>query len=99
MRQKNYSSLAAKSSFQRLGERVRLARKARGYTLTDLESRCGVHRTTLSRLEAGDTGLTFTVFLCVLEALGCLSDVEAILSSPTTLDSSHAAVPRLDADF
>lgn len=99
MRQKDYSSLAAKSVFQRLGARIRLARKSRGLALTDLENRCGVHRTTLSRLEAGDTGVTFTVFLSVLEALGCLSDVEAILSSPISPDSSQAQAPRLDADF
>lgn len=99
MRQKDYSSFAAKSSFQRLGERVRLARKAKGLSLRDLESRCGLHRTTLSRLEAGDTGVTFTVFLSVLEALGCLSDIEAILSTPTSLESRLTPVPRLDADF
>jgi len=99
MRQKIGSSLAAQATFQRLGERVRQARKARNYTLRDLENRCGVHRTTLSRLEAGDTGVTFTVFLSVLEALNSLADVELIVSNPHPIDSRQTTTPHLDANF
>lgn len=99
MRHKPYSSTEALSTFQRLGERVRRARKSRGLTLTDLENRCGIHRSTLSRLEGGDIGVSFAVLADVLEVLGHLSDLEAILSSPEPEKIVSSTIPKLDSNF
>lgn len=99
MRHKPYSSQEVISTFQRLGERVRRARKVRGLTLSDLENRCGIHRSTLSRLESGDIGVSFAVLADVLEVLGSLSDLEALVSSPEADKIPATNIPKLDSNF
>ncbi|MBC7405362.1 MAG: helix-turn-helix transcriptional regulator [Cytophaga sp.] len=99
MRLKTFSSSDSQHTFIRLGERIKLARKAKKITLRELENRCGVHRTTLGRLESGDTTVSIAVLLAVLEVLGILSDLELIASSPTETDKSKKTVPQLDSDF
>lgn len=99
MRLKYHTSLSAEASFKRLGERIRAARKHKRLTLNDLENRCGVHRTTLSRLEAGDPSVSFAVLLAVLEALGFLSDIEAVISSPAKAIPAAKKIPELDRNF
>jgi ribosome-binding protein aMBF1 (putative translation factor) len=101
MRQESdFTSLQVREFASRLGERIRLARKARKLSLQRLEQMCRIHRTTLGRLERGDTGVSLGVFLTVLESLKELSDVELILSQPQALkDKRKASTPILDADF
>jgi transcriptional regulator with XRE-family HTH domain len=101
MRQEtDFTSLQVREFSARLGERIRLARKARKLSLQELERMCRVHRTTLGRLERGDTGVSLGVFLTVLESLKELSDVELILSQPQTpKDQRKPTIPILDADF
>lgn len=100
MRQKSSASFESQQSFLRLGERFRLARKARGLTLSMLESKCGIHRTTLGRLERGDLGVTAHVMLAVLEALQELADVELLLTDPAApRHTRERKTAVLDSDF
>lgn len=99
MRQKSFTSNFSQATFARLGERIRRTRKARRITLQQMEARCGVHRSTLARLEAGDMGVSFAVLAAVLEALGKLSEIEALLSNPEATYPLPPEIPQLDADF
>jgi transcriptional regulator with XRE-family HTH domain len=101
MRQtKDFISYPALAAFTRLGERIRIARKARKLTLSQLEQKTRIHRTTLGRLERGDVGVSLGVFLSVLEALNQLSDAELILSKPELLQHRRVSSPPvLDQDF
>jgi len=95
-----FISLAVIETVQRLGERIRLARKARKQSLSQLEQVCRIHRSTLGRLERGDPGVSLGVFLTVLEALQELPDVELVLSHPETSRHKRAvAKPVLERDF
>jgi transcriptional regulator with XRE-family HTH domain len=96
----DFISLQASEFAVRLGERIRRARKVRKLSLVQLEKLTRHHRTTLGRLERGDTGVSLGVFLTVLESLQALSDVELLLSRPGPEgDERKAAVPVLDPDF
>lgn len=92
--------MIARSACERLGTRVRTARKSQGLTLEQLERKCGVHRTTLGRLERGDTHVSFAVVLAVLEALGELADIELLLARPDVPRHRRTPPPiKLDTDF
>jgi transcriptional regulator with XRE-family HTH domain len=54
----------------RLGEHIRIARKRRRMTLDDMANRMFVNRKTLSRLEAGDPGVSLGVLASALWVLG-----------------------------
>ncbi|MDO9201432.1 MAG: helix-turn-helix domain-containing protein [Hydrogenophaga sp.] len=53
-----------------LGQRIRIARLRRGWSVADLASRAGINRNTLSALELGKPGTAVGVCLTVLWALG-----------------------------
>ena len=96
----DFTSLSVVDAAKRLGERLRLARKSRKKSLAELELICRIHRTTLGRLERGDTGVSVGVFLTVLEALNELADVELVVSQPSTPKYARAVkVPILERDF
>jgi transcriptional regulator with XRE-family HTH domain len=101
MRQKrDFATPAITESMLRLGERIRTARKARRLTLSDLEQRCRIHRTTLGRLERGELGVSVEVLLTVLEALDELADVELLLSQPDKPGHQRTTgVPVLEQEF
>lgn len=54
----------------RLGQRIRLARIRRGWSVADLASKAGINRNTLTALEQGKTGTSLSVCFTVLWALG-----------------------------
>lgn len=95
----DYHSTAVLDAARRLGERIRLARKAQGRSLVELEQACRIHRQTLARLERGDPGVSMGVVLTVLEALRKLADVELLVSQPGAAASGFAALPPLERDF
>lgn len=101
MRQSSdFVSLNVFETLRRLGERVRVARKAQKLSLSDLERSCRIHRTTLGRLERGEPGVSISVLLTVLEHLGVLSDLELVLSTPEQPKRKReAAKPTLFTDF
>lgn len=95
-----FNSFAVHGAAQRLGERIRTARKAQKRSLVDLERTCRVHRQTLGRLERGDPGVSLGVFLSVLEALRELPSVELLVHQPDTPTHLRAGVNSpLERDF
>lgn len=58
-----------------VGENIKLARKRRKLTTTQVAERAGVARSTLYLIEKGDTGVTFGGYLNVLRVLGLQDDV------------------------
>jgi transcriptional regulator with XRE-family HTH domain len=95
-----FSTAAVIHSAQRLGERIRLLRKAKRLTLTQLEGMCRIHRTTLGRLERGELGVSISVLLTVLETLGELADVELLISQPALpAHQRRTRPPVLEQDF
>lgn len=62
-----------------IGEQLVAWRKLQNLTTEQLSERAGVTRTTLRRLEHGDPGVGFDVFLSVLRALGQLDRVVEVL--------------------
>ena len=53
-----------------LGQRVRIARIRRGWSVADLASKAGINRNTLTALELGKPGTAIGVCFTVLWALG-----------------------------
>lgn len=53
-----------------LGQRVRIARIRRGWSVADLASKAGINRNTLTALELGKPGTAVGVCFTVLWALG-----------------------------
>jgi len=58
-----------------LGENIRLARKRRGLTATQVSERADIGRSTLYMLEKGSPGVTVGNLLRVLAALGMEKDL------------------------
>jgi transcriptional regulator with XRE-family HTH domain len=54
----------------RLGQRIRIARIRRGWSVADLASKVGINRNTLTSLELGKPGTALGVLFTVLWALG-----------------------------
>lgn len=52
------------------GERVREARKARGFSQERLGERCGLHRTYIGHIERGEVNPSFRNVLLVAHGLG-----------------------------
>lgn len=97
---KSFTPFPVLETAERLGERIRNTRKAQKLSLVQLEKNCRIHRTTLSRLERGEPGVSLGVFLTVLESLQELSDVELILSQPDKPKHQRvASSPILKRDF
>jgi transcriptional regulator with XRE-family HTH domain len=53
-----------------LGQRIRVARIRRGWSIADLASKAGINRNTLSALELGKPGTAIGVCVTVLWSLG-----------------------------
>ncbi len=68
-----------------LGQRIRLARIRRGWSVVELAGKAGVNRNTLTALELGKPGTAMGVCVTALWALG--------------LDKTLAAVADPDADL
>ena len=68
-----------------LGQRIRVARIRRGWSVADLASKAGINRNTLTALELGKPGTALGMCATVLWALG--------------LDKTLDAVADLDGDL
>jgi len=69
---------AAARQLERLGERLRLARKRRRISAVLMAQRVGVSRDTLHRIEKGDPVVGLGTYLRVLRVLGLDADLDAI---------------------
>ena len=61
-----------------LGENIRLARKRRGLTTTQIAERADISRSSLYAIEKGSPGVTIGYFLRVLAALGMEQDLARV---------------------
>jgi len=66
-----------------LGENIKLARKRRGLTTSQVAERAGIGRTTLYHIEQGAPGVTLGNLLRTLAALGLERDLERVASDDT----------------
>ena len=64
-----------------LGQRIRVARIRRGWSILDLASKAGVNRNTLTALELGKPGTAIGVCFTVLWALGLEKSLDAVADS------------------
>lgn len=62
----------------RLGQRIRVARIRRGWSVADLANRAGINRNTLTALELGKPGTSVGVCFTVLWVLGLEKSLDAV---------------------
>lgn len=70
--------LAAAERVVRLGQRIRVARLRRGWSIAELAEKTGVNRNTLAALERGKPGTTVGVCFTALWALGLDQSLDAV---------------------
>ena len=61
-----------------LGQRIRVARIRRGWSVVDLASKAGINRNTLTALELGKPGTAIGVCFTVLWALGLEKSLDPV---------------------
>jgi len=61
-----------------LGQRIRVARIRRGWSVVDLASKAGINRNTLTALELGKPGTAIGVCFAVLWALGLEKSLDSL---------------------
>ena len=61
-----------------LGQRIRIARIRRGWSVVDLANKAGINRNTLTALELGKPGTAVGVCFTVLWALGLEKSLDAV---------------------
>ncbi len=86
-------------SLQDLGERVALARRARGLTQRDLAHLAGVGASSIVALEKGHPGVALGTLARALDALGLLAEMDELLAPQrdpalTTFATNQLRRPR-----
>jgi DNA-binding XRE family transcriptional regulator len=66
-----------------LGQRIRVARIRRGWSVVDLASKAGINRNTLTAMELGKPGTAIGVCFTVLWALGLEKSLDAMADPDT----------------
>lgn len=91
----------------RLGERIRIARIRRGWSVLELATKAGINRNTLTALEQGKPGTAIGVCFTVLWALGLDPSLDAVADPDADLHGKaleesrrpvRAGKPRGDRD-
>jgi transcriptional regulator with XRE-family HTH domain len=59
---------------EKMGENIRLARKRRKLTLIQVSERAGIHRSTLDKIEKGNSKVSLGAYFNVLRVLGLQED-------------------------
>ena len=77
-----------------LGQRIRIARIRRGWSVADLAAKAGINRNTLTALELGKTGTAVGVAFTVLWALGLDKSLEAVADPDTDLHGKALEASR-----
>ena len=80
-----------------LGQRIRVARIRRGWSVVDLASKAGINRNTLTALELGKSGTAVGVCFTVLWALGLDKSVDAVADPDTDLHGKALEASRRPA--
>ena len=77
-----------------LGQRIRVARIRRGWSVADLASKAGVNRNTLTALELGKPGTAIGVCFTVLWALGLEKSLDAVADPDTDVHGKALEASR-----
>lgn len=77
-----------------LGQRIRVARIRRGWSVVDLASKVGINRNTLAALELGKPGTAIGVCLTVLWALGLEKSLDAMADPDTDVHGKALEASR-----
>lgn len=77
-----------------LGQRIRLARLRRGWSVADLASKAGINRNTLTALEQGKPGTAVGVCFTVLWALGLDKSLDAVADPDADLHGKALEASR-----
>jgi transcriptional regulator with XRE-family HTH domain len=77
-----------------LGQRIRLARIRRGWSVVELASKAGVNRNTLTALELGKAGTAVGVCFTVLWALGLEKSLDAAADPDTDMHGKALEASR-----
>jgi transcriptional regulator with XRE-family HTH domain len=62
----------------KLADRIRIARKRRGWTVAEMADKTGLSRNTLTALELGKPGVSISTFLTALWVLGLDRTLEGV---------------------
>ena len=80
----NFSTpLHVSERITQLGQRIRVARIRRGWSVLDLATKAGVNRNTLTALELGRPGTSIGTCFTVLRALGLEKSLDAVADPDT----------------
>lgn len=63
---------------EKMGENIRLARKRRKLTLIQVAERAGIHRSTLDKIEKGNSRVSLGAYFNVLRVLGLHEDFQKL---------------------
>lgn len=86
--------LQAAERVVQLGQRIRVARIRRGWSVADLASKAGVNRNTLTALELGKPGTAVGVCFTVLWALGLDKSMETVADPDADLHGKALEASR-----
>jgi transcriptional regulator with XRE-family HTH domain len=87
-------SMEVSERIAQLGQRIRIARIRRGWSVTDLADKAGINRNTLTALELGRPGTALGVCFSVLWALGLDKSLEAVADPDTDLHGKALEASR-----
>jgi transcriptional regulator with XRE-family HTH domain len=71
-------SAAVRRTLRKLGADIRDARRRRGLPMAVVAERAFTSRSTLQKVEAGDTGVSIGIYASVLQALGLLDALDQV---------------------
>ncbi len=77
-----------------LGQRIRVARIRRGWSVADLAAKAGINRNTLTALEQGRPGTAIGVCIAVLWALGLDKALDAVADPDADLHGKALEASR-----
>lgn len=80
-----------------LGQRIRIARIRRGWSVADLANKAGINRNTLAALESGKPGTAVGVCFTVLWALGLDRTLDGVASPDADLHGKALEAARRPA--
>ena len=86
--------LQAAERVAQLGQRIRVARIRRGWSVANLASKAGINRNTLTALELGKPGAAIGVCVTVLWALGLDRSLDAVADSDRDLHGKALEASR-----
>jgi transcriptional regulator with XRE-family HTH domain len=82
-------SIRVRAAAASIGEQLAAWRKLQGLTATQVSERAGISRSSLQKVESGDTGVGFGAVLSVARALGVL-DAMVNATDPYETDLGRA---------